>query len=204
MCSRLCSGVNELNNDGETPLHVSCRLGRIESVKALLGGGAKCDVVGGAGYAIHSAMKYSEKGWVGVKWGLWFATSHSCVWFELLAHHIFLKMVSVGCNQATTILVWFVFKLLWFKVIIWFDFWTHLNFFKPAPSKPSPQTNQSNISGTVITSVFCLKTISRGSLCLLWTQLYSVQSYCLQWHKRAYGFVVMVSVVTLLQCLSFQ
>ncbi|XP_036965598.1 85/88 kDa calcium-independent phospholipase A2 isoform X2 [Acanthopagrus latus] len=64
MCSRLCSGVNELNNDGETPLHVSCRLGRIESVKALLGGGAKCDVVGGAGYAIHSAMKYSEKGCV--------------------------------------------------------------------------------------------------------------------------------------------
>lgn len=62
MCSRLCSGVNELNKDGETPLHVSCRLGRIESVKALLGGGAKCDVVGGAGYAIHSAMKYSEKG----------------------------------------------------------------------------------------------------------------------------------------------
>ncbi|XP_073334307.1 85/88 kDa calcium-independent phospholipase A2 isoform X1 [Pagrus major] len=64
MCSRLCSGVNELNNDGETPLHVACRLGRIESVKALLGGGAKCDVVGGAGYAIHSAMKYSEKGCV--------------------------------------------------------------------------------------------------------------------------------------------
>ncbi|XP_075941441.1 85/88 kDa calcium-independent phospholipase A2 [Anarhichas minor] len=61
MCSRLCSGVNELNNNGETPLHVACRLGRVESVKALLGGGAKCDVVGGTGYAIHSAMKYSEK-----------------------------------------------------------------------------------------------------------------------------------------------
>ncbi|XP_068558826.1 85/88 kDa calcium-independent phospholipase A2 [Cebidichthys violaceus] len=61
MCSRLCSGVNELNNNGETPLHVACRLGRVESVKALLGGGAKCDVIGGTGYAIHSAMKYSEK-----------------------------------------------------------------------------------------------------------------------------------------------
>ncbi|XP_059189074.1 85/88 kDa calcium-independent phospholipase A2 isoform X2 [Centropristis striata] len=61
LCSRLCSGVNELNNNGETPLHVACRLGRVESVKALLGGGAKCDVGGGAGYAIHSAMKYSEK-----------------------------------------------------------------------------------------------------------------------------------------------
>ncbi|XP_068178556.1 85/88 kDa calcium-independent phospholipase A2 isoform X2 [Antennarius striatus] len=64
MCSRLCVGVNELNDAGETPLHVSCRLGRVEAVKALLGGGAKCDVVGGAGYPIHSAMKYSEKGCV--------------------------------------------------------------------------------------------------------------------------------------------
>ncbi|XP_068607597.1 85/88 kDa calcium-independent phospholipase A2 [Brachionichthys hirsutus] len=64
MCSRPCVGVNELNNGGETPLHVSCRLGRAESVKALLGGGARCDVAGGAGYPIHSAMKYSEKGCV--------------------------------------------------------------------------------------------------------------------------------------------
>uniref|UniRef100_A0A3Q3WIQ6 phospholipase A2 n=1 Tax=Mola mola TaxID=94237 RepID=A0A3Q3WIQ6_MOLML len=64
MCLRLCSGVNELNNNGETPLHVACRLGRMESVKALLGGGAKCDVIGGAGYPIHSAMKFSEKGCV--------------------------------------------------------------------------------------------------------------------------------------------
>uniref|UniRef100_H3C5G7 phospholipase A2 n=1 Tax=Tetraodon nigroviridis TaxID=99883 RepID=H3C5G7_TETNG len=61
MCSRMCSGVNELNNSGETPLHVACRLGRVESVKALLAGGAKCDIIGGAGYPIHSAMKYSEK-----------------------------------------------------------------------------------------------------------------------------------------------
>ncbi|XP_054459946.1 85/88 kDa calcium-independent phospholipase A2 isoform X1 [Anoplopoma fimbria] len=64
MCSRMCSGVNELNNNGETPLHVACRLGRVESVKALLGGGAKCGVIGGVGYPIHSAMKYSEKGCV--------------------------------------------------------------------------------------------------------------------------------------------
>ncbi|XP_074521091.1 85/88 kDa calcium-independent phospholipase A2 isoform X1 [Halichoeres trimaculatus] len=64
LCSRLCPGVNELNNNGETPLHVACRLGRVESVKGLLGGGAKCDVVGGSGYPIHSAMKYSEKGCV--------------------------------------------------------------------------------------------------------------------------------------------
>ncbi|XP_040003186.1 85/88 kDa calcium-independent phospholipase A2 isoform X3 [Xiphias gladius] len=64
LCSRLCSGVNELNNNGETPLHVACRLGRVEAVKALLDGGAKCDVIGGIGYPIHSAMKYSEKGCV--------------------------------------------------------------------------------------------------------------------------------------------
>ncbi|XP_065811693.1 85/88 kDa calcium-independent phospholipase A2 isoform X2 [Labrus bergylta] len=64
LCSRLCSGVNELNSHGETPLHIACRLGRVESVKALLGGGAKCDVIGSAGYPIHCAMKYSEKGCV--------------------------------------------------------------------------------------------------------------------------------------------
>ncbi|XP_069387100.1 85/88 kDa calcium-independent phospholipase A2 isoform X3 [Paralichthys olivaceus] len=64
LCSRLCSGVNELNGNGETPLHVACRMGRMEAVKALLDGGAKCDVVGGTGYPIHSAMKYSEKGCV--------------------------------------------------------------------------------------------------------------------------------------------
>ncbi|XP_023286965.1 85/88 kDa calcium-independent phospholipase A2 isoform X1 [Seriola lalandi dorsalis] len=64
LCSRLCSGVNELNKNGETPLHVACRLGRVEAVKALLDGGAKCDVIGGSGYPIHSAMKYSEKGCV--------------------------------------------------------------------------------------------------------------------------------------------
>uniref|UniRef100_A0A665TCP7 phospholipase A2 n=1 Tax=Echeneis naucrates TaxID=173247 RepID=A0A665TCP7_ECHNA len=62
LCSRLCAGVNELNNNKETPLHVACRLGRVEAVKALLDGGAKCNVIGGTGYPIHNAMKYSEKG----------------------------------------------------------------------------------------------------------------------------------------------
>ncbi|XP_058495778.1 85/88 kDa calcium-independent phospholipase A2 isoform X2 [Solea solea] len=64
LCSRLCSGVNEFNCNGETPLHVACRMGRVEAVKALLDGGAKCNVIGGNGYPIHSAMKYSEKGCV--------------------------------------------------------------------------------------------------------------------------------------------
>uniref|UniRef100_A0A6Q2XE17 phospholipase A2 n=1 Tax=Esox lucius TaxID=8010 RepID=A0A6Q2XE17_ESOLU len=45
-----------------TPLHVACRLGKVEAVNALLGGGARCDIIGGRGYAIHAAMKYSEKG----------------------------------------------------------------------------------------------------------------------------------------------
>lgn len=67
MCSRMCLGVNELNSVGETPLHIACRLGRVESLKALLEGGSKCDVIGSAGYPIHSAMKYSEKGWVELK-----------------------------------------------------------------------------------------------------------------------------------------
>ncbi|KAI1886694.1 hypothetical protein AGOR_G00198430 [Albula goreensis] len=61
LCSRHCPGVNEPNAAGETPLHVACRLGRVESLKALIGGGAKCDVIGGQGYPIHAAMKYSEK-----------------------------------------------------------------------------------------------------------------------------------------------
>ncbi|XP_061576461.1 85/88 kDa calcium-independent phospholipase A2 isoform X2 [Cololabis saira] len=64
LCSRLCSGVNELNNNGETPLHVACRLGRLDSVKALLAGGAKCDVIGSKGFPIHTAMKYNETGCV--------------------------------------------------------------------------------------------------------------------------------------------
>uniref|UniRef100_A0A667X971 phospholipase A2 n=2 Tax=Myripristis murdjan TaxID=586833 RepID=A0A667X971_9TELE len=61
LCSRLCAGVNELNSNGETPIHVACRLGRIEAVNALLGGGARCDIIGSRGYPIHAAMKYSEK-----------------------------------------------------------------------------------------------------------------------------------------------
>lgn len=64
LCSRLCPGVNELNNNGETPLNVACRMGRVENVKALLAGGAKCDVVGSSGFPIHSAMKYNQKEWV--------------------------------------------------------------------------------------------------------------------------------------------
>ncbi|KAK7929199.1 hypothetical protein WMY93_005594 [Mugilogobius chulae] len=51
LCSQLCAGVNELNSNGESPLHVACRLGKVQA----------CDVTGGSGYPIHTAMKYSEK-----------------------------------------------------------------------------------------------------------------------------------------------
>uniref|UniRef100_A0A8C9WFA0 phospholipase A2 n=1 Tax=Scleropages formosus TaxID=113540 RepID=A0A8C9WFA0_SCLFO len=61
LCSRACPGVNEQNNAGETPLHVACRLGRAEALKALLAGGARCDVMGSMGYPIHIAMKHNEK-----------------------------------------------------------------------------------------------------------------------------------------------
>ncbi|XP_023670405.2 85/88 kDa calcium-independent phospholipase A2 isoform X2 [Paramormyrops kingsleyae] len=61
LCSSHCPGVNELNASGEAPLHVACRLGRVESLKALLKGGACCDVMGGRGYPIHMAMKYNER-----------------------------------------------------------------------------------------------------------------------------------------------
>lgn len=79
MCSRLCPGVNELNSNGETPLHVACRLGRVDAVKALLEGGAKCDVNGGTGYAIHSAMKYSEKGWGRLKMKIMTSNTFCCL-----------------------------------------------------------------------------------------------------------------------------
>lgn len=61
LCSQLCVGVNELNAKGESPLHVACRLGRVQALKALLEGGAKCDVVGAAGFPIHTATKFNER-----------------------------------------------------------------------------------------------------------------------------------------------
>lgn len=62
LCSQLCPGVNELNQDGETPLHVACRLEKTETARVLLGGGARSDIIGGSGYPIHTAMKYSSRG----------------------------------------------------------------------------------------------------------------------------------------------
>lgn len=62
LCSQLCAGVNELNQAGETPLHIACRSGKTETARALMRGGARSDIIGGAGYPIHTAMKYSARG----------------------------------------------------------------------------------------------------------------------------------------------
>lgn len=62
LCSQICAGVNELNHAGETPLHIACRLGKTEAARALMGGGARCNTIGGVGYPIHTAMKYSARG----------------------------------------------------------------------------------------------------------------------------------------------
>ncbi|XP_066563229.1 85/88 kDa calcium-independent phospholipase A2 isoform X2 [Amia ocellicauda] len=60
-CSRPSPGLDTVSVAGETALHVACRLGKAETVQVLLGCGARCDVMGGHGYPIHTAMKYSEK-----------------------------------------------------------------------------------------------------------------------------------------------
>ena len=112
LCSRLCSGVNELNKNGETPLHVACRLGRVESVKALLGGGAKCDVIGSTGYPIHTAMKYSEKGWVGERQRL-----TECFFFLFCCQTEFIQTVLWNCIFPNDTRDWFPWFPLWPPVI---------------------------------------------------------------------------------------
>ncbi|XP_039621270.1 85/88 kDa calcium-independent phospholipase A2 isoform X2 [Polypterus senegalus] len=61
LCSHTSQGINQLSNKGETPLHVACRMGKADTVRALLNSGALGNVMGGHGYPIHSAMKYSYK-----------------------------------------------------------------------------------------------------------------------------------------------
>uniref|UniRef100_A0A8C5Q2G3 phospholipase A2 n=1 Tax=Leptobrachium leishanense TaxID=445787 RepID=A0A8C5Q2G3_9ANUR len=64
LCSVPSVGVNHLNNIRETPLHVACRIGKVESAQALLRCQASCDIVGKDGYPIHTAMKHIQKGCV--------------------------------------------------------------------------------------------------------------------------------------------
>ncbi|XP_018426544.1 PREDICTED: 85/88 kDa calcium-independent phospholipase A2 [Nanorana parkeri] len=62
LCSTPSVGINHLSNSKETPLHVACRMGKSESVLALLRCHAHCDIIGKDGYPIHTAMKYTMKG----------------------------------------------------------------------------------------------------------------------------------------------
>lgn len=55
-------GLNHLSNQGQTPLHLACQLGKEDVVLALLKCHAKCNVMGTLGYPIHTAVKYSHKG----------------------------------------------------------------------------------------------------------------------------------------------
>ncbi|XP_051790387.1 85/88 kDa calcium-independent phospholipase A2 isoform X2 [Erpetoichthys calabaricus] len=61
LCSHTSQGINQLSNKGETPLHVACRMGKADTVRALLNSGALSNMMGGHGYPIHSAMKFSSK-----------------------------------------------------------------------------------------------------------------------------------------------
>ncbi|XP_075039063.1 85/88 kDa calcium-independent phospholipase A2 isoform X2 [Mixophyes fleayi] len=62
LCSVPSIGINHLSSTSETPMHVACRMGKAESVLALLRCHARCDTLGKDGYPIHTAMKYSMKG----------------------------------------------------------------------------------------------------------------------------------------------
>ncbi|XP_031796893.1 85/88 kDa calcium-independent phospholipase A2 isoform X2 [Sarcophilus harrisii] len=56
------AGLNHVSNHGQTPLHLACQLGKPDMVRVLLLCNACCNVVGQHGYAIHTAMKFCQKG----------------------------------------------------------------------------------------------------------------------------------------------
>ncbi|KAK1341605.1 hypothetical protein QTO34_018020 [Cnephaeus nilssonii] len=56
------AGLNQANNQGLTPLHLACQMGKPEMVHVLLLCNARCNVMGPRGYPIHTAMKFSQKG----------------------------------------------------------------------------------------------------------------------------------------------
>lgn len=51
-----------MNNQGQTPLHLACQMGKQEMVRVLLLCNARCNILGPGGYPIHTAMKFSQKG----------------------------------------------------------------------------------------------------------------------------------------------
>jgi hypothetical protein len=56
------AGLNQVNHQGLTPLHLACQMGKQEMVRVLLLCNARCNIMGPSGYPIHTAMKYSQKG----------------------------------------------------------------------------------------------------------------------------------------------
>ncbi|KAM6215037.1 85/88 kDa calcium-independent phospholipase A2 isoform 2-T2 [Rhynchocyon petersi] len=55
------AGLNQVNNQGLTPLHLACQMGKQDMVRVLLLCNARCNVMGPSGYPIHTAMKFSQK-----------------------------------------------------------------------------------------------------------------------------------------------
>lgn len=56
------AGLNQANNQGLTPLHLACQMGKQEMVRVLLLCNARCNIMGPGGFPIHTAMKYCQKG----------------------------------------------------------------------------------------------------------------------------------------------
>ncbi|NWZ42674.1 PLPL9 phospholipase, partial [Brachypodius atriceps] len=56
------TGLDHLNHEGLTALHLACQLGKEDMVRSLLKCRASCSVVGMLGYPIHTALKFSQKG----------------------------------------------------------------------------------------------------------------------------------------------
>ncbi|XP_058047038.1 85/88 kDa calcium-independent phospholipase A2 isoform X1 [Ahaetulla prasina] len=53
--------LDHLNDEGQSPLHLACQLGKEDAVYSLLKVHAKCSNLGALGYPIHIAMKHSQK-----------------------------------------------------------------------------------------------------------------------------------------------
>lgn len=57
------TGLNHLSHEGLTALHLACQLGKEDMVRSLLKCRASCSVMGTLGYPIHTALKFSQKGY---------------------------------------------------------------------------------------------------------------------------------------------
>uniref|UniRef100_A0AAR2LL90 phospholipase A2 n=1 Tax=Pygocentrus nattereri TaxID=42514 RepID=A0AAR2LL90_PYGNA len=53
-CAAKQDSATVVNVTGETPLHIACRMGKVETAKALMGGGACCDIIGASARSSHS------------------------------------------------------------------------------------------------------------------------------------------------------